>query len=155
MVAGSSPTTPARNNLRHALLMDPETEFTGGQPISADSLYGIIPTSLMGGNRMIDLDFGPDGALYVADYGGSNFAISNANNAVRRFAYIGGPDTPGPDPQVAANANPASTTFTFNIGKSGGVSYKWDFSDGGSATGANPLVHVHERRQRRARRRPR
>ena len=61
-------------NLRHALLMDPETEFTGGQPIAADSLYGIIPTSLMNNNRMIDLDFGPDGALYVADYGGSNFA---------------------------------------------------------------------------------
>ena len=86
--------------------MDPATEFTGGQPIAADSLYGIIPTSLMNNNRMIDLDFGPDGALYVADYGGSNFAISNANNSVRRFAYIGGADTPGPDPQVVANAEP-------------------------------------------------
>ena len=32
----------------------------------------------MNSNRMIDLDFGPDGALYVADYGGSNFAINNA-----------------------------------------------------------------------------
>ena len=32
------------NNLRHALLMDPATEFTGGQPVAADSLYGIIPT---------------------------------------------------------------------------------------------------------------
>ena len=126
------------NNLRHALLMDPDTEFTGGLPIAADSLYGIIPTALMGGNRMIDFDFGADGALYVADYGGSNFAISNANNAVRRFAYVGGPDTPGPDPQVAPNPNSASATFAFSIGKSGGVSYKWEFSDGGSSTDANP-----------------
>jgi hypothetical protein len=131
------------NNLRHALLMDPDTEFTGGQPIAADSLYGIIPTSLMGGNRMIDLDFGSDGALYVADYGGSNFAINNANNSVRKFAYIGGADTPGPDPQVTPNANPAATTFAFNIGKSGGISYKWDFSDGGTATGES-VTHTYQ-----------
>ena len=130
------------NNIRHAMLMDPATEFTGGLPVAADSLYGIIPTALMGGNRMIDLDFGPDGALYVADYGGSNFAINNANNSVRRFAYIGGADTPGPDPKVAPNANPASTTFSFNKGMSGGISYKWDFSDGGTATGEN-VTHTY------------
>ena len=124
------------------MLMDPATESTGGRPVAADSLYGIIPTSLMNGNRMIDLDFGPDGALYVADYGGSNFAIKNANNSVRRFAYIGGADTPGPDPKVDPNANPASTTFSFNKGKSGGISYKWDFSDGGTATGEN-VTHTY------------
>jgi glucose/arabinose dehydrogenase len=131
------------NNLRHALLMDPANEFTGGAPVAADSLYGIIPTSLMNNNRIIDMDFGSDGALYIADYGGSNFAIVNNANSVRRFAYIGGPDTPGPDPQVAANANPAATTFSFNIGKSGGVSYKWDFSDGGTATGEN-VTHTYQ-----------
>ena len=32
------------NNIRHAMLMDPATESTGGQPIAADSLYAIIPT---------------------------------------------------------------------------------------------------------------
>jgi hypothetical protein len=80
--------------------------------------------------------------LYVADYGGSNFQINNNNNAVRRFAYIGGPDTPGPDPQVEPNPNPASTTFSFNVGKSGGISYKWEFSDGGTATGAN-VTHTY------------
>ena len=94
------------NNIRHAMLMDPATESTGGLPVAADSLYGIIPTSLMNSNRMIDLDFGPDGALYVADYGGSNFAINNDNNSVRRFAYIGGADTPGPDPKVDAEPEP-------------------------------------------------
>ena len=130
------------NNIRHAMLMDPATESTGGLPVAADSLYGIIPTALMGGNRMIDLDFGPDGALYVADYGGSNFAINNNNNSVRRFAYVGGADTPGPDPKVAPNANPASTTFSFNKGMSGGISYKWDFSDGGTATGEN-VTHTY------------
>ena len=96
----------------------------------------------MNNNRMIDLDFGPDGALYVADYGGSNFAIVNATNSVRRSPTSAAPDTPGPDPQFAATANQASTTFSFNIGKSGGVSYKWDFSDGGTATGAS-VTHTY------------
>ena len=117
--------------------MDPATEFTGGQPVAADSLYGIIPTSLMGGNRMIDLDFGPDGALYVADYGGSNFAISNANTASGAS-----PTSAAPTPRVPTRRSPRTrirprATFAFNIGKSGGVSYTWDFSDGGTSTSAN------------------
>ena len=131
------------NNLRHALLMDPATEFTGGQPDAVDALYGIINTpSATQNGRIIDLDFGSDGALYIADYGGGGFSINNANNSVRRYAYIGGEDTPGPDPQFVAPANQASTTFSFNIGKSGGVSYKWDFSDGGTATGAS-VTHTY------------
>ncbi len=130
--------------MRHALLMNSTTEFTGGQPDAVDALYGIISTpSATQNNRIIDLDFGPDGALYIADYGGGGFSISNANNSVRRYAYIGGPDTPGPDPQFTGPANQASTTFSFNIGKSGGVSYKWDFSDGGTASGAN-VTHTYQ-----------
>ena len=35
-------TSRAATTTRHALLMDPATQFKGGQPISADSLYGII-----------------------------------------------------------------------------------------------------------------
>ena len=72
------------NNIRHALLMDPATETKGGLPVSADSLYGDHPDQPVGANRTIDLDFGPDGALYVASYSGSNFTISNANTGVWR-----------------------------------------------------------------------
>ena len=93
------------NNIRHALLMDPETDTKGGLPVSADSLYGIIPTSLFDANRTIDLDFGPDGALYVASYSGSNFTISNANTGLWKFAYVGGDDTPGPDPQASTTTS--------------------------------------------------
>ena len=122
-------------NIRHAMLMDPDTEFTGGQPIAADSLYGILPTSVMNNNRMIDLDFGPDGALYVASYSGSNFTISNTNTGVWRVNYVGGDETPGPDPQAVPSQN--SSRVAFNIGRSGGVSYAWSFPDGGTATGAD------------------
>jgi glucose/arabinose dehydrogenase len=121
------------NNIRHALLMDPSTDTKGGLPVSADSLYSIIPTSLFNANRTIDLDFGPDGALYVASYSGSNFSISNANTGLWKFSYVGGDDTPGPDPQASTTA---SSLVNFGIGRSGGVSYKWTFDDGGTADGA-------------------
>jgi hypothetical protein len=120
------------NNIRHALLMDPSTEFDGGAPVAADSLYGIIPTSLMNNNRIIDFDFGADGALYVGSYSGSNFTISNANTGVWRFDYVGGDDTPGPDPQYVTGN---SSKVAFNIGKSGGVSYEWTFPDGSKQSG--------------------
>jgi glucose/arabinose dehydrogenase len=122
------------NNVRHAMLMDPATDTKGGLPVAADSLYGIIPTSLFNSNRTIDLDFGPDGALYVASYSGSNFTVSNANTGLWKFSYVGGDDTPGPDPQGTTTT---SSLVNYTIGKSGGVSYKWAFDDGATADGAS------------------
>ena len=46
------------------------------------------------------MDFGADGALYVGSYAGGYYAFNNANMGVWRFAYTGGPDTPGPDPKA-------------------------------------------------------
>src|SRR6202012_1504372 len=114
-----------QTNLRHALLMDPATMNSGGQPTSADYLGGIITPTLLGGTRPVAMGFGADGALYVASYAGSYYAFNNTNMGIWRFAYVGGDDTPGPDPQAAPAA--ASGKVDFNIGKSGGVSYAWKF----------------------------
>ena len=46
------------------------------------------------------MDFGSDGALYVGSYSGGYYAFNNTNMGVWRFAYTGGPDTPGPDPKA-------------------------------------------------------
>jgi hypothetical protein len=116
------------NATRHALLMDPETQFKGGQPVAADSLYGIVTTSLIGGTRPVFMDFGADGALYVGSYAGGYYAFSNSLMGVWRFAYTGGADTPGPDPKAIVPS--VGSVVQFNIGKSGGVSYTWDFGDG-------------------------
>ncbi len=121
-----------RSNLSHALLMDPATQFSGGQPVSVDSLLGIVPTSVIGNTRAVSMSFGPDGALYVASYAGGYYTFNNNLMGVWRFAYVGGPDTPGPDPQATGSGS--SSTAQFSIGKSGGVSYKWDFGDGTTST---------------------
>jgi len=115
-------------NVRHAILMDPATQFQGGQPVAVDSLLSIIPSSLLGGTRPVFMDFGADGALYVGSYAGSYYAVNNANMGVWRFAYKGGADTPGSDPKAVVPT--VGSAVQFNTGKSGGVSYVWDFGDG-------------------------
>ena len=72
------------NATRHAMLMDPATQFEGGQPVSVDSLYGIITTTLIGGVRPVFMDFGADGALYVGVYSGSYYRFLNHANAMAR-----------------------------------------------------------------------
>jgi hypothetical protein len=116
------------NATRHALLMDPETQFKGGQPVAVDSLYGIVTTGIIGGTRPVFMDFGSDGALYVGSYAGGYYTFSNSLMGVWRFAYTGGADTPGPDPKAVVPTT--GSVVQFNTGKSGGVSYTWDFGDG-------------------------
>jgi PKD repeat protein len=129
------------NATRHAMLMDPATQFEGGQPVSVDSLYGIVTTALIGGTRPVFMDFGADGALYVGSYAGGYYAFNNANMGVWRFVYTGGSDTPGPDPKAIVPQT--SSVVQFDIGKSGGVSYTWDFGDGSPKVTTTEQVVSH------------
>lgn len=104
-------------SVHHALLMDPATEASGGQPVAADSLAAILPEHLR------TLELGRDGTLYTA-----------TDTGVWRVAYTGGDDTPGPDPRYVVREG--TTVVDFNAGRSGGVRYEWTFSGGGTATGA-------------------
>ena len=118
------------NSVRHGLLLDPATDQDGGQPIYADSLRSTLSWQ---GNLM-DTKFGPEGALYLQVYDG--FFRANPNVGLYRFDYIGGPDTPGPDPQSTPTGG---RRVAFSIGRSGGVSYRWDFGDGTSSTAEAPI----------------
>ncbi|HEX6023111.1 MAG TPA: ThuA domain-containing protein, partial [Solirubrobacter sp.] len=131
------------NATRHALLMDPATQFEGGQPVAADSLYGIIPTTLIGGVRPVFMDFGSDGALYVGSYAGSYYAFNNNNMGVWRFAYTGGPDTPDPNPKATVEYG---SRIKFDATTSGGVSYTWDFGDGSPkvTTSEKAVSHTYD-----------
>ena len=98
------------------------------------------------------MDFGADGALYVGSYAGGYYAFNNTNMGVWRFAYTGGADTPGPDPRRSCRR---ASIVQFNIGKSGGVSYTWDFGDGSpkvTTQDADGLAHRTTRPAPRPRR---
>jgi hypothetical protein len=122
-------------SIKHALELDPATAGDGGQPIYADSLRNMLNWSPPGqAASYMDSKFGPDGALYVQVYDG--FFTAGPNAGIYRFDYIGGPDTPDPDPQATPDGG---LRVAFSIGKSGGVSYRWDFGDGRTATSDSPV----------------
>ncbi|MFL6119466.1 carbohydrate-binding protein [Actinophytocola sp.] len=91
------------------------------------------------GTQVMDMAFGPDGALYVLDYGtGSN------NQALWRVEYIGGTNR---NPVAKAAGTPTSGPSPLNVTFSsagsadpegGALTYRWVFGDGGTSTAANP-----------------
>jgi PKD repeat protein len=63
------------------------------------------------------------------------FFRAGQNVSIYRFDYVGGPSTPSAAPRATAIGG---YQVRFDVGSSGGVSYKWDFGDGESSTEANP-----------------
>ncbi|MEU7146866.1 ThuA domain-containing protein [Streptomyces sp. NPDC045456] len=80
---------------RHALVMDPRTAGSGGLPAHVESLDEIVPVGVNGIRNLMGWTFGPDGALYVLDYG-RGFFTSDAKSALWRVTYTGGEPTPRP-----------------------------------------------------------
>ncbi len=93
--------------------------------------------------RPMDLDFGPDGSLYVIDWG-SGFGGNNADSGVYRIDYVGG----GRRPIAHAAATPTSgqPPLQVSFSSEGSVdpdgtplTYEWDFGDGSpTSTDPNP-----------------
>jgi glucose/arabinose dehydrogenase len=113
-------------------------------PAFAESLRSIIPGG-SGSDRLqswMDAKFGPDGALYMLDYGSGFFTVDN-NQKLIKISYTGGAATPVPAAANVAVQN-KPLTYSFNGSKSGGVSWKWEFGDGTVSTQANPR-HTYTR----------
>ena len=123
---------------RTAITVDPETVDEQGAPAFAEDLREIIRSG--GGDNELqswmDAEFGPDGALYMLDYG-SGFFTLHENQKLIRIAYTGGPATPVPTAS-AASIQSSPLTVQFNGSQSGGVAWEWDFGDGNTSTEADP-----------------
>lgn len=133
-------------NNRVAVTLDPERVADQGPPAFGEDVRQIIRAG--GGDTAMqswmDAKFGPDGALYMVDYGGGFFTL-HPNQKLIRISYHGGPATPNPNAlsvQAAAQSTPMA--MAFSSAKAGGVAYRWDFGDGGKSNEANP-THTYVR----------
>ena len=96
----------------------------------------------------MDMEFGPDGALYVLDYGGGFFG-GDASSALYRVDYVQG----GRRPIAEAAADRTSTsesTLTVQFSGEGSrdpdggpVTYEWDFGDGTPTAATQDAAHTY------------
>jgi glucose/arabinose dehydrogenase/PKD repeat protein len=94
------------------------------------------------GTQVMDLAFGPDGALYVLDYGTGWFS-GDANSALYRIEHVSGGFAP--IAKAAADKTSGSAPLTVAFSSAGSsdpdgdpISFSWNFGDGGTSTAANP-----------------
>jgi glucose/arabinose dehydrogenase len=110
--------------------------------VNTNGTPGTITAFPWTGTQVMDSAFGPDGALYVLDYGTGWFA-GDENSALYRIEYAAN----GLAPIAKATADktsgqaPLSVAFS-SAGSSdpdgGPLTYSWNFGDGGTSTSANP-----------------
>ncbi|MBM9618241.1 ThuA domain-containing protein [Streptomyces zhihengii] len=100
------------------------------------------------GTQIMDMAFGPDGALYVLDYGTAWFG-GDENAGLYRIENATG----GRSPVAEAAADKTSGTAPLKVSFSSAgtadadgdaLTYAWDFGDGSTSTAANP-VHTYRK----------
>jgi glucose/arabinose dehydrogenase/PKD repeat protein len=111
--------------------------------VNSDGSPGTIDNFPWNGKQVMDMAFGPDGALYVLDYG-TGYFNGDANSALYRYDYIaGGNAAPTAVATADKTSGAAPLTVAFSSAGSsdpegGALSYAWNFGDGTSSTSANP-----------------
>ncbi|MEV7629938.1 ThuA domain-containing protein [Actinoplanes sp. NPDC089786] len=93
-------------------------------------------------NRPMDFEFGPDGALYMIEWG-TGFGGNNDDSGVYRIDYIAGDRAPIAAASATPTSGPVPLTARFSSAGSrdpdgGALTYAWTFGDGGTSDEANP-----------------
>ncbi|MGC4764536.1 PQQ-dependent sugar dehydrogenase [Micromonospora sp. DT46] len=111
--------------------------------LNADGSPGGIDTFPWNGKQIMDMAFGPEGALYILDYG-TGYFNGDANSALYRYDYIAGGNR-APTAVAAADKTSGAAPLTVNFSSAGSsdpeggaLTYSWAFGDGTSSTAANP-----------------
>jgi PKD repeat protein len=99
----------------------------------------------------MDIEFGPNGALYVLEYG-DGFFSENPDAQLARVDYIGRRGNHTPSPQAAAAPTSGETPLTVEFSSDGTVDedgdwlrYEWDFdSDGRVDSRRQNPTHTYE-----------
>jgi glucose/arabinose dehydrogenase len=136
------------------LLYEWTRDWIKGMRLDADgdlaSIESVIP-SIVTDNPM-DMEFGPDGALYVLEYGDGYFA-ENPDAQLSRIDYIGTDGNHSPVPVVSATPTDGKAPLEVTFSSEGTADpdgdrlrYAWDFDGDGEAdsTEQNPTFTYTE-----------
>ena len=93
------------------------------------------------------LQFGPDGALYMIEWG-SGFNGDNADSGIYRIDYVEGDRAPVARVTTNRTSGPApltvnfdgTTSFDADTGDSVGLTYAWDFTSDGTVDATTPTA---------------
>ncbi|MGW0605442.1 PQQ-dependent sugar dehydrogenase [Streptomyces sp. NPDC002640] len=94
------------------------------------------------GTQITDMEFGPDGALYVLDYGLQWFA-GDENSALYRIENATGGRSPLAEATASVTSGKAPLKVSFSSEGTADpdgdqLTYRWEFGDGGTSTAPNP-----------------
>ena len=110
-----------------------------------EKMSRILPNTKL--NNVIDMAFGPDGALYILEYGSGWFS-ANPDAALSRLEYVEGNRAPlaeiGADKQVGATPLAVRFNSSNSIDYDGdALTYAWDFGDGSPASDQPSPQHTY------------
>ncbi|GGT14669.1 glycosyl hydrolase [Streptomyces tanashiensis] len=110
---------------------------------SAGSLLKINPfAAQLNAHALIDMKFGPDGAMYVAEWG-EGYGHANTDDGIYRIDYVAGNRAPLAKAVGSPDSGQAPLNTTFSAEGSSdpdgdAITYKWDFGDGTTGVGVKP-----------------
>ncbi|MFY1634308.1 ThuA domain-containing protein [Solwaraspora sp. WMMB335] len=113
--------------------------------VSADGTELVDINELLAGMSLIrpmDFEFGPDGAMYLIEWG-TGFGGNNDDSGVYRIDYIAGSRAPIAQASATPTAGQAPLDVQFSSAGSrdpdgGTLTYAWTFGDGGTSDEADP-----------------
>ncbi|WP_411293824.1 PQQ-dependent sugar dehydrogenase [Streptomyces kunmingensis] len=94
------------------------------------------------GTQVMDMAFGPDGALYVLDYG-TGYFNGDENSALYRIEHVTGGRAPVAQAKANVTSGKAPLAVSFSSAGSSdadgdALTYAWNFGDGATSTQADP-----------------
>ncbi|KOV82839.1 PQQ-dependent sugar dehydrogenase [Nocardia sp. NRRL S-836] len=111
--------------------------------VNSDGTPGTVGDFPWRGTQVMDAAFGPDGALYVLDYG-TGWGSGDASSALYRIEYVPSGNR-APVAKASADRSSGAAPLTVNFSsagssdpENGALTYSWNFGDGTSSTAANP-----------------
>ena len=90
----------------------------------------------------MDIEFGPDGSLYVIEWG-SGFGGNNVDSGIYRIDYVGAGRRPIAHATATPDTGPAPLTVQFSSAGSNdpdgtALTYAWDFNGDGTTDSTEP-----------------